>query len=122
MFGAQHFPTLIRELQVELEERRGGARSTAQPVERPSDPRWRARAHELALRRIKSPQEFLDWAKRDRHWSFTLAEVLREAHADPAELAARLAVAMLEQLADERETLEANEAELPAGIVAAYAD
>jgi hypothetical protein len=95
MLGAQNFPALIRELLAELRQQGVGA-----------DARWRARAHDLAMRRIQLPQEFLDWAKRDRHWSFTLAAVLRRAPFHPSELAARLLVAMLEQLEDERETAE----------------
>ena len=114
MLGAQHYPTLIHELHTELKQQRTGAQAAA------GDARWRARAHELAMHRIRVPHDFLDWAKRDRHWSFTLAEVLRESHARPADLAARLAVAMLEQLEDERETLHEGAAVVAAG--SAYAD
>src|SRR5262245_5071183 len=93
MLGAQNFPALIDELQGELKRHRAPTRA--------SGTRWRNHLHELALRRIKAPHDFLDWAKRDRRWSYTLAEVLlREAHARPAELAAGLAVAMVEQLED----------------------
>jgi hypothetical protein len=102
MIGAQDFSALVRELLGELKQQRA-----ADPSGKPlSDARWRARAHERALRRIKVPHEFLDWAMRDRHWSFTLAEVLRDSVAKPAELAARLLMAMLEQLEDELEMAE----------------
>src|SRR5882672_5225899 len=94
MLGAQNFPALIRELHGELRLQRAAEVAL-----------WRARAHETAMRRILSPHAFLDWAKRDRHWSFTLAEVMREV-ARPAELAARLLVAMLEELEEEREMRE----------------
>jgi hypothetical protein len=96
MLGAQNFPALIRELLAELRQHRTRARDSR-------DPRWHAHAHELALRRLELPQEFLDWAKRDRHWSFTLAAVLADAPPQPSEIAARLLVTMLEQLEDERE-------------------
>ena len=97
MPGAQNFPALIRELHAELRQHGAAARGSERA-------RWRARAFELALLRLSSPRELLDWAKRDRRWSFTLAEVMREAHTGPAELAARLLVAMLERIEDERET------------------
>ena len=103
MFGAQNFPALIRELLGDLAPKRAQPGSS----DASSAARWRSRAYELALRRIKAPHELLDWAKRDRHWSFTLAEVLRESTSRPSELAARLVVAMLEQLDDEREMAEA---------------
>jgi hypothetical protein len=104
MPGAQNFPALIHQLHEELRQsgtnRRGVERS-----------RWRGLAHELTARWIKVPRDFLDWAKRDRHWSFTLAEVMRESHSGPSELASRLLAEMLEELEDERET---HEAEVPA--------
>jgi len=99
MPGAQNFAALIRELHTEL--RQNGPRDRG--IERG---RWRGLAHELTAHRIKAPQEFLDWAKRDRHWSFTLAEVMRESHSGPWELASRLLTAMLDELEDERETRE----------------
>jgi hypothetical protein len=110
MVGAQNFPALIRELHTELRLQRASEVN-----------RWRASAHETAMRRILSPHAFLDWAKQDRHWSFTLAEVMREAVARPAELAARLLVAMLEELEEERETQE-SELTPEALSAAAYAD
>src|SRR4029077_6943341 len=36
----------------------------------------RSHLHELARRRIEAPHEIIDWAKRDRRWSFTLAEMM----------------------------------------------
>ena len=124
MYGAQTFPALIRELQGEL----GGE------FGRPRAPRrsdgWRLRALEIARRRIAAPQDFIDWAKRDRHWSFTLAEVMRESCSKSSELAALLLVAILEELEDEREVLTQLDAQLdtdelatePAAAVAAYAE
>jgi len=91
MVEASNFPALIQELHSEL---RG--------VER-----WKSRAQEVVKRRLKSPHEFLDWAKRDRHFSFTLAEVMREVYTRPSELAGRLLVAILEQLREEQQTAEA---------------
>jgi hypothetical protein len=116
MPGAQNFPALIHELHAEL--RQPGTHPRG--VERS---RWRGLAHELTARWIKVPRDFLDWAKRDRHWSFTLAEVMRESHSGPSELASRLLIAMLDELEDERET---REPEVPAEALVAgallYAD
>lgn len=93
MFGALNFPALILELHDELRRQRH------------QDSNWLSRAHALAMRKIhekiQDPLAFLDWAKRDRHWSYTLAEVLRDLTLRPAEVAARLMVAMVEQLEDE---------------------
>jgi hypothetical protein len=63
----------------------------------------RSHLHELARQRIKSPHEIIDWAKRDRRWSFTLAEIMNEPVAMPRELAARLLVAIVDELEQERE-------------------
>ena len=63
----------------------------------------RAHLHELARQRIKSPHEIIDWAKRDRRWSFTLAEIMNEPIAMQRELAARLLVAIVDELEQERE-------------------
>jgi hypothetical protein len=63
----------------------------------------RAYLHEFARRRIEAPHEILDWAKRDRRWSFTLAEIMNEPVAMPRELAARLLVAIVDELEQERE-------------------
>ena len=79
-------PSLINELQVEMRRSRP-----------------RAHLHELARRRIEAPHEILDWAKRDRRWSFTLAEIMNEPVAMPRELAARLLVAIVDELEQERE-------------------
>jgi hypothetical protein len=94
MVGVNNFPALIQELQSELD--RDGANV--------SGDRWQTRAHEVVKGKLKSPYEFLDWAKRDRHWSFTLAEVMREVCSKPSELAVRLLVAILEQLREEQQT------------------
>jgi hypothetical protein len=66
--------------------------------------RWRLRAYEIAKGRWQSPRAFIEWASRDRHWSFTLAEVMAEACAKPSELAARLLIAILEELREEQQT------------------
>ena len=79
-------PSLINELQVEM--RRSLPRSYL---------------HEIARRRIEAPHEILNWAKRDRRWSFTLAEIMNEPVAMPRELAARLLVAIVDELEQERE-------------------
>src|SRR5215471_20584270 len=100
MPGAQNFAALIRELHAEL--RKPGTHQ--HEIDRG---RWKSLARELTARWIQAPQDFLDWAKRDRHWSFTLAEVMRDAHTGPSELAARLLIEMLDELEDERETREA---------------
>src|SRR4051794_3709019 len=102
MFGALSFPALILALHDELRSERSASGATVSGL----DARWRARAHGLALRRIQDPLAFPDWAKRDRHWSFTLAEVLRDRSLRPAEVAARLMVAMLERIEDELESTQ----------------
>ena len=79
-------PTLISELQAEMRRSRR-----------------RAQVHELARRRIEAPDEVIDWAKRDRRWSFTLAEIMNEPVAMQRELAARLLVAIVDELEQERE-------------------
>ena len=79
-------PRLISELQAEM--RRFPRRSYL---------------HELARRRIDAPQEIIDWAKRDRRWSFTLAEIMNEPIGLQRELAARLLVAIVDELEQERE-------------------
>lgn len=89
MLVAHDYPRLIRELHVELDGQ---------------DERWRSRAHEIVRGRFQSPHAFIEWAKRDRHWSFTLAEVMGEACAKPSELAARLLIAILEELREEQQT------------------
>ena len=79
-------PGLIRELQDEMRR----------------SPR-RSHLHEIARSRIEAPHEVIDWAKRDRRWSFTLAEIMNEPVAMPRELAARLLVAIVDELEQERE-------------------
>jgi len=63
----------------------------------------RSHLHELARRRIDAPSEVIDWAKRDRRWSYTLAEIMNEPIAMKRELAARLLVAIVDELEQERE-------------------
>ena len=63
----------------------------------------RAHLHELARGRIEAPDEVIDWAKRDRRWSFTLAEIMNEPVALQRELGARLLVAIVDELEQERE-------------------
>ena len=87
---------LIRDLQLEARRLR----------ERPQ-----AQFHELARRRIDAPQEILDWAKRDRRWSFTLAEVMNDPVARPHELAARLLLAIVDELEEERQVLDVDASE-----------
>jgi hypothetical protein len=79
-------PSLISELRAEMRR----------------SPR-RSHLHELARRRIEAPHEVIDWAKRDRRWSYTLAEILNEPIAMQRELAARLLVAIVDELEQERE-------------------
>jgi hypothetical protein len=88
MVGANDFPSLIQELHSELNQ---------------DGERWQTRAHEIVRGKLHSPYEFLEWAKRDRHWSFTLAEVMGEVCAKPADLAARLLIAILEELREEQQ-------------------
>ena len=90
---------LIRELQVEV----GRARQ-----------RPRAYVQEIARRRIDAPDEILEWARRDRRWSFTLAEVMAEPSGRPRELAVRLVLAILDELEQEREVLDLDAAETSA--------
>jgi hypothetical protein len=78
----------------------------------------RAQLHELARRRIEAPNEVIDWAKRDRRWSFTLAEIMNEPIGMPRELAARLVVAIVDELEQEREAF-ADEIDGNAEIAAA---
>ena len=86
MHDSSTLPRLISELRAEMRR----------------SPR-RAHLHEMARRRIDAPHEVIDWAKRDRRWSFTLAEIMNEPVAMPRELAARLLVAIVDELEQERE-------------------
>jgi hypothetical protein len=116
MVGANNFPALIQELQSELNQggnhegsRQDGVQNGVGGQEgRQQDgwqDGWQVRAHEVVRGRLQSPYEFLDWAKRDRHWSFTLAEVMREVCSKPSELAVRLLIAILEELREEQQTV-----------------
>jgi hypothetical protein len=87
-------PGLIRELRAEL---------------RRPDRRPRAQLYELARRRIEAPHEILDWAKRDRRWSFTLAEIMTGTLSRPRDLATGLVVAIADELEEEREMLDDSE-------------
>lgn len=91
---SQNLPGLIRDLQAEL-------RAPVLPGRRTPT------RHEMAHRRIEAPLEILDWAMRDRRWSFTLAEIMAGAVARPRELAARLIVAIVDELEEEDELLAA---------------
>ena len=93
MVGAIDFPALIRELHGELSRAQNGDR-------------WHTHAHEVVRSKLHAPFEFLEWAKRDRHWSFTLAELMSKVCAKPSELAIGLFVAILEELRDEQQTLQ----------------
>jgi len=109
MVGTHNFPALIRQLQSELDAEdaaRDGARGDGEPEHKGWQLRAHQRAHEIVRGRLESPLELLDWAKQDRHWSFTLAEVMREVCAKPSELAARLLIAIIEELREERQTVQ----------------
>ena len=92
MLVAHDYPTLIRELHTELDGH---------------GERWRLQAYEIAKGRLQSPRAFIEWALRDRHWSFTLAEVMNDVCAKPSELAARLLIAILEEIREEQQTAQA---------------
>ncbi len=91
----QQLPGLIRDLQAER-------RTPGPPGRRPQ-----TQMHEMARRRIEAPLEILDWAMRDRRWSFTLAEIMAGTVGRPRELAARLLVAIVDELEEEDELLAA---------------
>ena len=103
MVGAIDFPALIQELHRELNQAPVTAVAAISAMSAMSDV-WHMRAHEMVQRKLHSPFEFIEWAKRDRHWSFTLAEVMGKMCAKPSELAARLLVAILEELREEQQT------------------
>jgi len=98
-------PSLIGELQAEMRR----------------SPR-RSHLHELARRRIEAPHEIIDWAKRDRRWSFTLAEIMNEPVGMPRELAARLLVAIVDELEQEREAFGGDEVDGTAEIGVLHAE
>ena len=88
------FVDLIRQLNAEL----AGAPRSGEP--------WERRATILVRARLREPEQFLEWAKRNHHWSFTMAEVMASHDHDggghrPRELAYRLLVAILGRLVDE---------------------
>jgi hypothetical protein len=90
----ENVPRLIRDLQVEMR------RSRRRP----------AQLRELAQRelsqRMGAAHEILEWAKRDRRWSFTLAEIMTRPVGRARELASRLVLAIVEELEQERETFD----------------
>jgi hypothetical protein len=67
--------------------------------------RARGELYEIARTYIEQPQEILDWAKSDRRWSFTLAEVMAGGGHHPNDLAAGLVLAIADELEDESEIL-----------------
>jgi hypothetical protein len=86
------FLDLIQQLNAELAD---GPR-TGEP--------WESRATVLVRARLHEPELFLEWAKRNHHWSFTMAEVMASNDGGghrPRELAYRLLVAILGRLVDE---------------------
>jgi len=89
---AELMPTLIRDLQAEMRRTR----------RRPAQLREMAQ-RELARRR-DAAHEIVEWAKRDRRWSFTLAEIMTRPVGRVREIASRLVLAIVEELEQERET------------------
>jgi hypothetical protein len=63
---------------------------------------------DIARQHIDAPDEIIEWAKRDRRWSFTLAEMLAEPARHPGDLAARLLLAIIDELEEERELADAD--------------
>jgi len=95
-FQPQKLPGLIRDLRAEL---------------RRPDRCPRAQLYELARRRIEAPHEILDWAKTDRRWSFTLAEIMTGTSSRPRDLATGLVVAIADELEEESEMLHDDDLE-----------
>jgi hypothetical protein len=95
-FQPQKLPGLIRDLRAEL---------------RRPDRCPRSQLYELARRRIEAPHEILDWAKSDRRWSFTLAEIMTGTLSRPRDLATGLVVAMADELEEESEMLDDDDLE-----------
>ena len=95
-FQPQKLPGLIRDLRAEL---------------RRPDRCPRSQLYELARRRIEAPHEILDWAKSDRRWSFTLAEIMTGSPSRPRDLATGLVVAIADELEEEREMLDNDDLE-----------
>ena len=71
---------------------------------------------ELARRSFEAPHEILEWATRDRRWSFTLAQLMTEPVSRPRELAARLVAAIIDELEQEREVRKADTPETTAHL------
>jgi hypothetical protein len=82
----------------------------------------RVHLQDLARRRIEAPNEILEWATRDRRWSFTLAELLTGPVTQPRELAAMLVAAIVDELEQERELFGADSLETSAHAVHAVAE
>ena len=68
----------------------------------------RGQLYDLARSRIEAPHEILDWAKSDRRWSFTLAEVMTSDVHLPHDLAIGLVVAIADELEEESELFTDN--------------
>lgn len=94
--NAYDFPALLQQLHGEL----------CQYTDLNQPEVWQVRIYEVVGERLESPHEFLDWAKQDHRWSFTLAEVMREVWSRPSELAARLLVAILLEMREEQQTAQ----------------
>jgi len=91
---AANVPRLIRDLQVEMRRTRRRPGQLGEMAQR-----------DLA-QRLDAAHEILEWAKRDRRWSFTLAEIMTRPVGRARELASRLVVAIVEELEQERETFD----------------
>jgi hypothetical protein len=78
--------------------------------------RGRGDLYDLARSRIEAPHEILDWAKSDRRWSFTLAEVMAGDASRPHDLAAGLVLAIADELEEESETLPDNAETMTAAV------
>jgi hypothetical protein len=76
----------------------------------------RGHLYDLARSRIEAPHEILDWAKTDRRWSFTLAEMMAGELSRPHDLAAGLVIAIADELEEESETLPDNPETLSAVV------
>jgi len=79
--------------------------------------RQRTQLYELARRRIEAPQEIVDWAKSDRRWSFTLAEVMTSDVHLPHDLAIGLVVAIADELEEESELFTDNSEKIEASPI-----
>jgi hypothetical protein len=100
-------PGLIREIAVE-------SRHSGLP---------RVHVQDLARSRIHAPDEILEWAARAGRWSFTLAELMTDPLRKPRDLAAMLVAAIVDELEQERELVDADKLETsPHAHVAAHAE